>query len=147
MVHALKQARRVLQDDGYLLDLRPALTLRHVGIEANNSYRQVAIMNESVEPQRSADRAVQELLKAGLLNLKSRTRFECTRRMRSYVEFQNWIEEPDRLSKIRSPELLLETVKVAWQSCRRSSKSQPGKLRIQVHGPLDLSVLTKTGSR
>jgi ubiquinone/menaquinone biosynthesis C-methylase UbiE len=145
MVHALRQARRVLKDGGCLLDLRPAPALRHVGIEVNDSYQQVAIMRERLDEQYAADRAVKEMVKAGLLRLESRTRFDCTRRMDRFTEFQAWLEEPARLSKIRSPKRLLESVKEALKSRTEIPKSQRGKLRIVVLGPVDLCVLRKSG--
>lgn len=143
MVHALRQAHRVLKDDGYLLDLRPAPTLRHVGIEVNNSYQQVVTMRENLDDSYSADRAVNEMVKAGCLKLKSRTRFECTRRMDSYSEFQNWLEEPTRFRKLTSPERLLKSVKEAL----KIPKPRNRKLRIVVLGPIDLRVLIKSGHR
>lgn len=141
MVHALRQARRVLKDDGYLLDLRPAPTLRHIGIEFNDSYHQVAIMKENLDDSYAADRSVKEMITAGLLKLKSRSRFNCTRRMNSYGEFQTWLEDPVRLRKVRSPERLLKTVKESL----KAPESQNRNPRIVVHGPIDLRVLTKSG--
>ena len=141
MVHALRQANRVLKDDGYLLDLRPAPTLRHVGIEVNDSYKKVVVMRESLDESYAADQAVKEMVKAGYLKLKSRNRFECTRRMANYSEFKNWLEDPMRFRKLRSPERLLKTVKESL----KSSKTQNWNPRIVVHGPIDLRVLTKSG--
>ena len=138
MVHALRQAHRVLKDDGYLLDLRPAPTLRHVGIEVNDSYQQVAIMKEKLDDLIAADLAVNEMVKVGHLKLKSRSWFDCTRRMDSYREFQSWLQDPGRLRKLSSPERILETVKEAWKSHR-------WKRRIVVLGRLDLRVLIKSG--
>jgi hypothetical protein len=144
MVYALRQARRVLKDDGYLLDLRPAPAKRHVFIEINDSYEEVAIMNDRLDDHYAADRAVREMVNAGLLKLRSRTRFECTRRMDRFDEFQAWLEEPARLRKVRSPEQLLHTVKEAWRSRREPFKSQKVNPRIVVLGPIELRVLIKT---
>jgi hypothetical protein len=142
MVHALRQARRVLKTDGYLLDLRPVPVHRRVGIECDGSYQQVAVMEEKVDDHHAANRAVKEMEKAGLLKLMSRTRFDCTRRMDRFKEFQTWLQEPARLRKLRSPERLLEKLKEALQSTSRTRSSHK-RIRIIVHGPIDLRVLVK----
>ena len=151
MVHALRQARRVLKDDGYLLDVRSAATVRHVGIESNDSYHQVAVMKESLDENYASDRAVKEMIKERLLKLESHTRVECTRRMVTYNEFETWLREPARFRKLKSPERLLKAVKDALKSQSDVSKARKGKvdrgkLRIVVLGPLDLRVLTKPAS-
>ncbi len=46
MVHALREAHRVLKPDGLLLDLRPGPVHRRVGIEVYGHYEQLAIMGE-----------------------------------------------------------------------------------------------------
>jgi len=147
MVHALRQARRVLKHDGYLLDLRPAPAVRHVGVELNEAYQEVAIMKESLDETIAADRAVKEMINAGLLKVKSCTRFECTRRMDSYGEFQTWLQDPARFRKLRSPERLLKQVKEAWKSHGEITKARKAKRRIVVLGPLDLQVLMKSDSK
>src|SRR5262245_4326217 len=106
MVHALRQARRVLKADGYLLDLRPAPVHRRVGIEQNGSYLQVAVIDEVFDDDYAANQAVKKMVEAGLLRMKRNIRFDCTRRMDRFSDFQTWFDDCVRLSKIRSPERL-----------------------------------------
>jgi hypothetical protein len=140
MVHALRQARGVLKDDGYLLDLRPAIVHRRVGIELNGSYKPVAVMEENFDGDYAANRAVKQMIEAGLLVMRRRLRFDCTRRMDRFTDFKAWLEETARFGKIRSAEPLLERVKVAL-------KSRNGKTRIVVHAPVDLRVLTASSTK
>jgi hypothetical protein len=134
MVHALRQARRVLKNGGYLLDLRPAIVHRRVGIEVDGSHKPVAVMDESFDGDYSANRAVKQMIEAGLLILRRRIRFDCRRRMDRFTDFKTWLEETARFGKIRSAEPLLEKVKAAL-------KLRKGKKRIVVHAPVDLRVL------
>ena len=135
MVHALQQARRVLKHEGYLLDLRPSLLHRRIGIEVDGSYKPVVVMRENLANDHSANQAVKHMIEAGLLVMRRRLRFDCTRRMDRFSDFQTWLEDSVRFGKIRSPKPLLERV-------REALRSENGKTRIVIHGPLDLRVLT-----
>ena len=143
MVHALRQARRVLKCDGYLLDMRSAPVHRRVAIENDGSDEHVGVMEEIFDDDYAANDAVKSMVDAGLVRVVSRTRFECVRRMDRFSEFQRWLEEPARLRKIRSPNRLLEKVKKALHSRSGTMKSNTGRTRIVVRGPIDLRVLVK----
>ena len=136
MVHALRQARRVVKHGGYLLDLRPAPIHRHVGIENGGSRQHLAVMKENFGDDYAANQAVKELVTAGELVMKRRIRFDCTRRMDRFHDFKVWLDEYVRLGKIRSQEFLLHSV-------QEMLKSLSGKARIVVRGPVDLRVLVK----
>ena len=136
MVHALRQARRVLNDGGYLLDLRPAPVHRHVGIEHSGSVEHLAVMKEDFGDDYAANQAVKELLGSGELVMKRRIRFDCTRRMDRFSDFETWLDEYVRLGKIRSHEWLLSKVSETLKSRRVITK-------IVVRGPVDLRVLVK----
>ena len=135
MVHALRQAWRVLKDDGYLLDLRPAIVHRHVFIEQDGSYQPLAVMKEDFADDYAANHAVEEMLAADLLKMDRRIRFDCTRRMDRFSDFQTWLDDYVSRGKIRSHESLLHKVRGALKSRR--------KAKIAVRGPLDMRVLVK----
>jgi len=137
MVHALRQARRVLKNGGYLLDLRPAPIHRTVGIETDSSFRKVARMEEDFADDYAANDAVKTIIEAGLLKLTNRTRFDCTRRMNRFGDFRTWLDEYVSLGKVRRPEQLADKV-------REALESRKGKTQIVVLGPVDMRVLVKT---
>lgn len=139
MVHALRQARRVLKSDGYLLDLRPAPVHRHVGLESAGSYHELAVMEEGFVDDYKANEAVEQMVDTGLLKLSTRIRFDCTRRMDRFIDFQRWLDEYIRLTKVQRPERLVEKIKDGL----RIAASHDGKIRIVVLGPVDLRVLLK----
>ena len=145
MVHALREAGRVLRSDGYLFDLRPAPVHRRVGLIEGNSYQQVAVMREGFADDYAANRAVGEVINSGLFQLHRRVRFECTRKMDRLTEFEAWLDEFVRLSKAPSHEWLVRRVRHRLQSrdMRQTPKSRTRQTRIIVHGPVDLRVLTK----
>jgi hypothetical protein len=143
MVHALRQARRVLKSDGYLLDLRPAPVHRRVGLESAGSIHQLAVMEEEFDDDYKANQAVEQMVDAGFLKLSTRIRFDCTRRMDRFIDFQRWLDEYIRLTKVQRPERLLEKIKDGLRTRRASAASREGKIRIVVLGPVDLRVLLK----
>ncbi|PWT94497.1 MAG: hypothetical protein C5B55_02605 [Blastocatellia bacterium] len=143
MVHALRQARRVLKSDGYLLDLRPAPVHRHVGIEYDGTYQLVTVMKESFDEDYAANRAIEAMVEAGLLKLVTRIRFDCTRRMDRFRDFDTWLDEYASLGKIHGDKHLLTKVREAVNSRRAAKTSRSKKAKIIVRGPVDLRVLVK----
>jgi hypothetical protein len=136
MVHALRQARRVLNSQGHLLDLRPAPVHRHVSIEHDGTLQHLAVMKEDFSDDYAANRAVKELVITGELVLRRRIRFDCTRRMDRFSDFETWLDEYVRLGKIRSHESLLHKV-------QEMLRTRSWKASIVVQGPVDLRVLVK----
>jgi hypothetical protein len=132
MVHALKEARRVLKPNGLLIDLRPAAVHRRVGISCSGRWRQIGVMREPLDDDRAANRAVLGVLKGGLLKRESRTQFDCLRVMDTLDEFR------DFLGTWPSHDWLLERVASVLANKRRRGK-------IVVRGPLRMQVLRKTG--
>src|SRR5262249_678954 len=152
MVHALREARRVLKSDGYLCDLRPGPVHRRVGVLRGNSYEEGAVMREAFADDYAANSALSEVINSGLLQMTKRIRFECTRRMDHLTEFEAWLDEFLRLSKAPPHEWLLQRLRQRLQlpssrlrasELSQTRKSQTRRTRIIVHGPLDLRVLTK----
>jgi hypothetical protein len=142
MVHALREACRVLKSDGLLIDLRPAPVHRHVGIIENGSYVKVGVMREFLIDDRCANRAVADMIGSRKLRLKMRTRFECTRTMDRLSEFKDRLDELVQLGKGSSHEWLLRRMKEALAS--RASDQTSRRRKIFMRGPMDLRVLIKT---
>jgi hypothetical protein len=142
MVHALREARRVVSPNGYLLDLRPAPVHRRVSIEQGGLRRQLGIMRETFDDDYAANRAVVAIVDAGLLKLLGRVRFGCVRKMDRLSEFQAWLDEFMTLGRMPSHEWLVQRVSQALEMSR-AVKARVGRARIVVTGPVDLRVLQK----
>ncbi len=93
MVHALREARRVLRPGGILIDLRPAPKHRRVGLGKGRRWRQVGLTRESFDNDRAADRAVAEVLRAGLLRRGARAVFQVDREMDTMADFLIWLKD------------------------------------------------------
>jgi SAM-dependent methyltransferase len=135
MVHALREAHRVLKPDGLLLDLRPGAVHRRVGIEVDSQYKQLAIMNESLKDDYAANRAVTEIIREGLFKTISRIKVNCNRSM-ALTDFPSWLADftTDRDAR---PERLIRIVERAFEEGKGKRK------KIVVKGPLILKVLKK----
>jgi len=137
MVHALREAHRVLKPNGLLLDLRPGPVHRRIGVEVDGQYRQLAIMSESLEDDHAANQAVVEVIQKGWFKPVSRTQFGCNRVMR-LKDFRGWLADfpTDRAA---TQERLIQTVE-------RASELDGKRKRLVVKGPLVLKVLRKSVS-
>lgn len=137
MVHALHEARRVLKPNGILIDLRPALVHRRVGIERAGRFRQLGRMYESLDDDRAANRSVASVLRAGLFRAEWHTQFACRRVMDSLSDFRTFIGEfvaPG--TDLPSHDRLIQRVQRALETTERTMK-------IVVRGPLMMNVLRK----
>ena len=137
MVHALREARRVLQPDGLLLELRSGPVHRRIGIEVAGQYQQLAVMGESLHDEHAANRAIAEVLNLGLFKLLARTQVNCNRIM-SVKDFKVWLLD-FAYDRATPPERLIQTVEQAYGSKGRGKK-------IVVKGPLVLKILKKMGT-
>jgi hypothetical protein len=135
MVHALREAQRVLKPDGLLLDLRPGAVHRRIGIEVDSQYKQLAIMNESLKDDFAANRAVAEIIQEGLFKTISRIQLNCNRSM-ALTDFSSWLTDfpTDRDAR---QERLIRIVERAFEEINGKRK------KIVVKGPLILKVLKK----
>ena len=93
MVHALREAQRVLKPEALLVDLRPAALHRRVGVIQGEDYRFRWVMHEDFADDHAADRAVRQIVSEGLFKPKRRTRFPCFRTMDTLDEFQEWLTD------------------------------------------------------
>ena len=135
MVHALREAHRVLKPDGLLLDLRPGAVHRRVGIAVDSQHKQLAIMTESLKDDYAANRAVAEIIREGLFKTVSRIQFNCNRTM-ALTDFSSWLADfpTDRDAR---QERLIRIVERAFEEVNGKRK------KIVVRGPLILKVLKK----
>ena len=136
MVHALREAHRVLKPGGLLVDLRPAAVHRRVGIERAGRYQAMGVMREKFDDDRAANRAVAQVLQEGLFKTEWRTQFECARRMDTLAELRAWIDEFVALADLPPHAWLIRRVEQAF-------RARGGQRRIVVSGPLTLKVLRK----
>ena len=140
MVHALYEARRVLQPNGILFDLRPAPVHRRVAIRSEVGVQEIGIMREDLTDDYVANGAVKQVLHDGLFKSEKFTQFNCNRVMDGLNEFQIWLSEFTTLGRERSSahDWLSERVKGAYHAI-------PGKKKIIVHSPLMLRRLRNWG--
>ena len=135
MVHALREAHRVLKPDGLLLDLRPGAVHRRLGIEVDSQYKQLAIMNESLKDDYAANRAVAEIIQEGLFKTVSRIQVNCNRSM-ALTDFSGWLAD-FRTDRDARQERLIRIVERAFEEINGKRK------KIVVKGPLILKILKK----
>src|SRR4249920_1284855 len=113
MVHALREAHRVLRPDGILLDMRPAPRHRRVGLGRDRRWRQVGVMRESFDKDRAANRAVAEVLRASLFRRGAHAEFVVDREMDTLEDFLTWLRDFGQRRPIASHEWLIQKLKRA----------------------------------
>lgn len=137
MVHALREAHRVLKPNSLLIDLRPAAIHRQVGIVRAGCYQLLGTMREKLGDDRAANRAVAQVVRAGLFKAEWRAQFECRRVMDSLGDLRTFIDEFYTLGADLPPhDWLIQRVNRALDATR-------GKKQIVVSGPLVMTVLMK----
>ncbi|HEY2955169.1 MAG TPA: hypothetical protein VGK89_07965 [Candidatus Eisenbacteria bacterium] len=143
MVHALREAHRVLAPGGILLDLRPASVHRRIGIARSARTRPVGVMRERFEDERSADRAVARVVREGWLEVERRLRFPCRRLVDSVDEFRTFLDDFTGRHGEPLHDWLVRRLERALEA-RRAGRV---RTRIAIDGPLDLAVLRKLDAR
>lgn len=136
MVHALREAHRVLKTNGLLIDLRPAAEHRRVGVSEGDGYRLPWVMRENFDDDRAADRAVAQVVLEGRFKTEGRTRFACYRLMDTLEDFLEWLTDFVDRGKLPSHDWLVRLVE-------RALKASAGKTNIVVSAPLVSQALRK----
>ena len=137
MVHALREAHRVLKPDGLLIDLRPAAVHRRVGVVTKGDlYRLPWVMREKFDDDRAANRAVAQVMGERWFKAKGRTRFSCYRVMDTLDEFREWLADFTNRGKCPPHDWLVRLVE-------RELSATTGQTGIVVSAPLDLRVLMR----
>lgn len=136
MVHALSEAHRVLKPDGILIDLRPKPEHRQVGIGSGRRWAFVGETREGLEDDEAADRAVAEVLRAGLFRQDEHVEFMLERVMDSLADLDTWLDEFSTSREIPPHTQLIARVERALRTQRR-------QVKIVARGGFDLRVLKK----
>lgn len=138
MVHALREAHRVLRQGGIVVDLRPAAAHRRVGLGAGRSFRLVGVMRETFAEERAADRAVAGALRERLFRRGRRLEFGTERVMDTIADVRTWLEEFGQRRILASHEWLI----------RRLERGRDGdRIPIVARGPVTLRVLRRLEAR
>ncbi len=136
MVHALKEAHRVLKPNGLLIDLRPAPAHRRLGLGDGRRWREVGPLHEALDDDFAADEAVSRMVRDHYLDPEKRMRFQLDRVMDTMEDAQAFMEDFDQRRDIPTHAPLLERVEQ-----ERARLGRPKKITIR--GPMKLVVLRK----
>ncbi len=136
MVHALKEAHRVLKPGGILIDLRPAPAHRRLGLGEGRHWRLVGPLHEILDDDYAADAAVAWMVRERYLRPEKRMRFRIDRVMDSMDDIRQFIDDFDQRRQLPTHAPLLEEVEHQRERLRKPAK-------ITVRGPMTLGVLRK----
>ncbi len=146
MVHALREAWRVLRPGGLALDLRPSNVHRRVAVVRGGAAEPIGVMREQFADGRAADQAVAQMTRrpggAGRgprppLQFVRRERMPVERVMDGVADLRVWMDEfKSRNDDLPPHDWLIERVAGALGE-------RPRKGSVVVTGPLDLRVLRK----
>lgn len=135
MVHALDETHRILRPNGILVDLRPAMRHRRVGVGEGSEVRWLGWTHETFDEDRAANRAVAEVLQRRLFRRTSLIHFDLDRVMESVEDFETWLADFGADAEAPLHARLVAKLKIALR--------EEGEDRITIRGPLRLAVLKK----
>ncbi len=133
MVHALREAHRVLKPHGLLFDLRPGLKHRRVGLTRAGRWQLVGTMRENFSDDRAANAAVEQILREGLFERERQMQLDLKRYLDTLKDLEAWLGE---YSKLGRHDWLVKRV-------RRALLNESGETKIVVRGPLEIGVMRK----
>src|SRR5262245_22502850 len=136
MVHALREAHRVLAPDGVAVEMRPAAIHRRVSIESGKRRRHVGVMRENFKREHEADRAVARAVRAGWFREVSVRTFPCTRIMDTLTDYTKWLGDFYAISGSPSHEWL-------ERKLERALDAAPNGSRIIITAPVTIRLLEK----
>ena len=134
MVHALREAKRVLRPGCLLIDLRPAIAQRLVMSRHAGRLQRISAFREPSERDREANKAISLALGEGLFVLEAVTEFKCSWVLHSIDECREWLSEFVHDSSSPSHATLLGRV-------QRAFSQATGKCSIVIRAPLVMTVL------
>ena len=137
MVHALTEARRVLKPNGILIDMRPAAKHRRAGLGEGKRWQFVGAMREKFDDDNAADRAVRQVIRAGLFEKIKQVEFNLDRVMDSLEDVHVWLNDFST-DKLPSHEWL-------YRRIERAVAKEPDGTKITIRGPLKIGLLRKIG--
>ena len=133
MVHALREAHRILKPNGLLFDLRPGLKHRRVGLSRAGRWHPVGTMRENFSDDRAANAAVALILREGLFERERKMQLDLKRYLDTLKELREWLDE---YSKLGRHDWLVKRV-------QRALLNESGETKIVVRGPLEINVMRK----
>src|SRR5512135_1145004 len=136
MVHALREAYRVLKPDGILIDLRPAAEHRRLGLGAGRRWRVVGPLHEILDQDHAANSAIAQVVREGYFQEEERKQFLLDRVMDTVAEFHDWLADFNQRRDLLAPAPLLKRLEQ-----RLSRLHEPEK--ITVRGHMTLGILKK----
>ena len=137
MVHALREAHRVLKPEGLLLDVRPAPVHRRVGlINHARQWKLVAPMREILDDDRAANAAVKTAIRERLFKREAYASLDLKRHVGSMSDFRTWLEEFSAFGPFPPHDWMVRKVEAALAKASRKTK-------IVVRGPLEIRLLRR----
>ena len=137
MVHALREAHRVVARNGAVIEMRPAAIHRRVAVERGKTRRHVGVMRENFKRERQADRAVARALRAGWFREGPVRDFPCTRIMDTLTDYCTWLGEFYAVTDSPPHEWLVARIE-------RALEVSPARSRIIITAPVTVWVLKKS---
>ena len=136
MVHALREAHRVLAPDGVVVEARPAAIHRRVAVQSGKVRRHVGVMRENFHRERHADRAVASAVRAGWFREGTVRNFSSTRTMETLEDYCAWLGELYAVTDSPPHEWLVERIE-------RALEKAPEGSRIIITAPVTVRLLKK----